>query len=183
MKRIFLALLALSFAQITHADGVIADASAFTAGTDVSEAYPGVILSTAEASMIVNDLDVTDPLHLISENTTAVYTTGTYFSHASGDIWSAGQCCGGDLALRADFTRPTFNVSVLFVNTDTDTAVLQIYDKHGNLLGEVLDRKSEPFTLSLTTPNKPIGFALATFGDTGRIASMAYTQPPRPKEE
>jgi len=183
MKRIFVTLMAVLISQITYADGVIADASAFSAGTDVSNSYPGVVLSTAEASMIVNDLDVTEPLHLISENTTAVYTTGTHFSHASGDIWSAGQCCGGDVALRADFTRPTFEVSVLFVNTDTDTAVLQIYDKQGNLLDELLDRKSEPFTLSLTTPDKPIGFALATFGDTGKIASIAYTQPPRPKQE
>lgn len=183
MKRIFLALLALSFVQITHADGVIADASAFTAGTDVSGVYPGVVLSTAEASMIVNDLDVTEPLHLTSELTTAVYTTGAYFNHASWDLWSAGQCCGADLALRMDFTRPTFNVAVLFVPDDTDTAVLQIYDKHGVLMSEVLDRQNTPFTLSLTTTNRPIGFALATFGDTGRIASLAYTQPPRPREE
>ena len=176
MRRIFLALLALSFAQITHADTVIADASAFSAGTDVSNAYPGVVLSTAEASMIVNDLVVTVPLRLISGNTTAVYTTGTYFYHASWDLWSAGQCCGPDLALRMDFTRPTSSVAVLFVPDDTDTAVLQIYDSGDNLLAEVLDRKNTPMTLSLNSPSVPIAYALATFGDTGRIATLSYTQ-------
>lgn len=183
MKRTCLALVALCFAQITHADGVIADASAFPDGTNVSNSYPGVVLATAQGAMIINGLDVTEPLHLISDLTTPVYTTGTYFSHAAGSLWSAGQCCGGDQVLRADFTRPTFNVSVLFVPDDTDSAVLQIYDKHDNLMGEVLDRQSEPFTLSLTTPNKPIGYALATFGDTGLIATVSYTQPPRPKSE
>jgi hypothetical protein len=158
----------------------IADPSAFTPGTDVSETYADVTLSTAVGSMVINGTDVSSPLTLISDATTPVYTTGSYFYNAfTGSIWSAGQCCGGTQVLRADFHRPVFEVAVTFIPDDTDTGILQIYDKQNRLLGEAIFRGSTPFTLTLETPNRPIAYALATFGDTGRLGSIAFLVPPR----
>lgn len=179
MKTLGFLLGSLLAPTLALADIEIADPSAFTQGTDVSNAYEGVTLSNAVGSMEIFDTTVTVPLTLISDLTTPVYTTGTVFAHLGGDIWSAGQCCGGTQVLRADFNGPVFEVSVLFLPDDTDTGVFQIYDKQGRLLGEEIFRSSAPFTLSLETPNRPIGYALATFGDTGRLGALAFRTPPR----
>jgi len=180
MKRIHLVILMLVGMPIAQAGIEIVDPSAFPAGTDVSSSYDGVTLSTAVGSMVINGTVVSVPLVLTSDFTTPVYTTGTAFNHSSGDIWSAGQCGGcGDEVLRADFDKPTFAVSVLFLPNDTDTGIVQIYDKQGRLLGEEIVRDSQPFTISLETPNRPIAYALATFGDTGRLGTLAFQTPPR----
>jgi hypothetical protein len=181
MKRI-IALLVVLIAAPSAAETVIIDPSAFAAGSDVSTAYKGVTLSTAQGTSQVIFLEVIEPLHLISDLTTPVYTTGTRFSHAAGDIWSANsQCCGSqELVLRVDFKGAVTSVAVLFDADDTDTAVLQVYDRRDQLLAETYQRFSGPNTMSLEAPPKTkIAYALATFADTGRIGAIAYSKPGR----
>jgi len=151
---------------------VVADPSAFPGGTDVSNAYPGVTLSTAEGSVGVIDTTVSSPLQLISNSTGPVFTTGSAFSHTSGDIWSAG-CCG-DEVLRADFVDGASFVSMQFLPTDTDTGFLQAYDADGVLLSDQLARSGAPFTLAFTATGTPIAYILATFGDTGRLGTLTF---------
>ena len=179
MKHAVAAVAGFLMTSLALADSQIVDPSVFAPGTDVSELYEDVVLSTAQGAMVIFGTDVVEPLHLISDLTTPVFTTGTAFAHSSGDIWSAGQCCGGDQVLRADFERPTFAVAVLFMPDDTDTGVLQIYDKQDRLLDEAVFRSGAAFTISLETPNRPIAYALATFGDTGRIGTLTFDIPPR----
>lgn len=167
------------FCTTAVADTVIVDPSSFPDGAEISHPNESVTLSTAQGAMVIEFLEVIEPLELTSELTTPVYAVGNVFAHAAGDIWSAGQCCGGDQVLRADFHRPTFSVAVHFLPTDTDTGVVQIYDKQGRLLDEALARDNVPFTISVDTPNRPIAYALATFGDTGRLGTLAYDVPPR----
>lgn len=181
MKRTLLAVSLALCLSVTYAETVIVDPSTVADGTDISTAFPNVVLATAVGSIVINDLDVTQPLTLTSDLTTPVFAVGGVFSHSSGSTWSAGQCCGGDEVLRADFDRPTFAVSVLFVPDDTDTGVLQIYDQQDRLLAEELVRDNQPFTISLETPRGPIAYALATFGDTGKLATLSYDIPPNPK--
>ncbi len=168
---------------VASAETIIVDPSAFADGADIGNAVDHVTLSTAQGSMVIEFLDVIEPLELTSDLTTPVFAVGGVFAHSAGDIWSAGQCCGGDQVLRADFERPTFSVAVHFLPNDTDTGVLQIYDGRGRLLAEQLARDNVPFTISVNTPNKPIAYALATYGDTGRISTLSFDMPPRPGVE
>ena len=96
-------------------------------------------------------------------------------------MWSANSlCCGSQTnVLKISFAKPaTTSVSVLFVADDSDTVVLQLYDREGVLLSETYQRINGPASVSLDAPpRKKIGFALATFADTGRIATVTYTVP------
>lgn len=165
----------------TLAGTVIIDPSAFTAGSDVSNAYPGVTLATGQGTMQVYDTTVYQSLHLTSDLTMPVYTTGTRFAHAAGDIWTANNyngCCGGDQVLRIDFGKSITSVAVQFYPDDTDTAVLQIYDRKGKLLAETYVRDSNAITLSLDAPPRSkIAYALATYADTGRIGAISISAP------
>ncbi len=123
--------------------------------------------------------------HLISDLTTPVYVnaTGNRFAHAAGDVWSANSlCCGNQTnVLKVSFATPATSVAVLFEAGD-DTAMLQIYDRRGVLLAETYQRLTGTHTVSLDAPpRKKIAFALATYGDTGRIGTVTYTVPTKGK--
>ncbi|MFO1392549.1 MAG: hypothetical protein U1F09_02115 [Steroidobacteraceae bacterium] len=186
MKRFMLLVAALLLSGVGYGETVIVDPSVYPAGTDVTAAYPGVRLNTAEGTSQVYYLEVWEPLHLISDVTLPVYVnaTGNRFAHPAGDVWSANSlCCGSQTnVLKITFDKPVSSVAVLF-DAGEDTAILQIYDHRGVLLAESYQRFTGPNTLSLDAPpKKKISFALATFGDTGRIGPVTYTVPAKGKK-
>lgn len=152
------------------------DPTVFPAGANVSMAYPNVILSTAQVSAEINDLDVVTPLRLISNNTGPVLTNGNVFLTDTGSAsWSADVRLGDD-ALRIDFQLPTTSISATIIPDDTDTAVMQIYDAQSQLLGEAIARMNVPFTLSLDAPgNTNIAFALVAPIDGASIGLIQAT--------
>lgn len=176
-----LAVLSLTVSSVVHADTAIIDPSAYAPGTDVSAAYAGATLSTAQGIMQVYDTTVYESLHLTSDAANPVYSTGSRFAHAVGDLWNANDyagCCGGDQVLKVEFRKAATSVAVQFYPDDTDTAVLQIYDRKSELLAETYVRQSGPHTVSLDAPRgKRIAYALATYADPGRIGPISFTVP------
>jgi hypothetical protein len=171
-RQLTVVIVAMASATVAQADPVLIDPSFYSSGTDISNLFDGVTLSTAQGSMEIFDTKVTDPLHLISDIIEPVLSDGTYFAHGGGSIWSAGQCCGRDDVLRIDFDGLATMVSVMFVPDDTDTGILQIYDSSDILLDEAIFRSSSNFDLTLSGDD--IAYALATFGDTGQIRIISY---------
>ena len=181
MKPLVVLAAMLSFPTVALAANVtIIDPSVYSAGTDISNAFPSVRLRTAQGTSQVFGVDVTEPLHLISDVVAPIYVSVTddRFAHAAGDVWSANSLCCGDQknVLKITFAgRIVSSVAVLFEADDTDTVVLQLYDSNDVLLRETYRRFSGPRSVSLTAPSgKRVAYALATFADTGRIATVSY---------
>lgn len=154
---------------------LILDPAAFPAGTDVSNLYSGVILSTAQGTSNMLGTTVIDPLHLTSTAMGSVFTNGQFFLTSSGStIWSASQFLGNNTIFRVDFGMAVGSVELLFSPDDTDTGVLQAYDASGALLDEQIFRSSSAsdFTLRVQNGGSPIAYILATYGDTGRIGRL-----------
>jgi hypothetical protein len=151
--------------QLTSLLGEVIDPSIFNAGTDVSNAYPNVTLSTAQVSAEINDLDVVTPLRLTSNVTGPVFTNGSVFlTDAGSSSWSA---------LRVDIQTARTSISATIVPNDTDTAVMQIYNSQGALIAETIARSSNEFVLSLAAPaNTTIAFALVAPIDGAEIKQI-----------
>lgn len=187
MRRVILLTAALLLCNFALAETVIIDPSVFPAGTDVTAAFKNVRLETAQATSQVYYLEVWEPLHLVSDLTTPVYVsaTGNRFAHAAGDVWSANSlCCDNQMdALKVSFRKPVTSVAVLFFPIGEDTFMLQSYGTNGELLAESYQRSADPTTISLDAPPRTkIGFALATFADTGRLGTVTYTTPAKRKK-
>jgi hypothetical protein len=186
MNRSILLAAVLLLCNVGFAETVIVDPSVFPAGTDVTTAYKNVRLETAQGTSQVYYLEVWESLHLTSDLTTPVYVsaTGNRFAHAAGDIWSANSlCCDNQMdVLKISFRKSVVSVAVLFLPIGSDTFMLQIYGINGELLAESYQRSADPTTISLDAPPKTkIGFALATFADTGRLGTVTYTTPAKRK--
>lgn len=173
-------LIATGFATRSEAELVTASPSAFGSGTIVSAAYEGVTLSHAQGALDTDGPVITVPLHLISSFSGPIYAEGTRFAHSGGAIWSAGPCCNDFTVLRADFSRLTSYVSMLFLPNDNDSGILQAYDAQHNLISEKVLISTAPFTLEIETPTAMIAYALATFGDTGELGYLTFDVAPVP---
>ena len=169
-------LMALSAFGTARATVITIDPASYADNTDLTGLFDTVELSTAQGFVDVIGTDVLVPLQLTSDTTEAVFAKNGLFANSTdtGLIWSA---TGGsfDDVLRADFLVPVISVSMLFLPNDIDTGFLQIYDRHDNLIDETIFRGSDPFTLTLSDPS--IAYALATYGDTGRLGALSYAVP------
>ncbi|MEZ6132743.1 MAG: CARDB domain-containing protein [Planctomycetaceae bacterium] len=141
----------------------------FSAGTDLTDAFPGVTLRVVGAD------GVTSTGAAVNSVTSSRASTGTrIFSNGGGTTFNSGSSW-----LRADFANPTAEVSIDVIGDDNiDPGILRAYDAAGNLLAEVIGSSvpagtPQPLSISRTLPDIAYILAAGQGGETAHLDNLA----------
>ncbi|MFK7751936.1 MAG: VPLPA-CTERM sorting domain-containing protein [Sedimentitalea sp.] len=157
---------------------VVIDPDAFADGTDISNAFSGVTLSTVFAGVGDPAIDITGTGAVYS-HTTGTASTGTRgFAHSvTNELWGNGSF----EYLRADFAAGASSVSLDFINNDNsdNNAELLAFDGMGNLVDSMLFAANLNGPETLTVSGN-ISYVFAYWDqanrlDNGALDNLQYT--------
>ena len=171
MKRfvLCLAVLALAFGSVWRADAVLIDPDAFANGTDITNAFPGITLTTVDLG--ANTFSVLSLSSGLASTGTQVFgrnNTGPNSVTWGDGIWEY---------LRIDIAAGATSATLDFIADDASdaNAVLAAYDGGGNLLTSAASVGifSTGQTVSLTVSDPNIATVLALGDPLGSLATIA----------
>jgi len=167
---------------IASAAMITINPSNYAAGTDLGNPYPKVTFTTAQGYVDFVDFDPTptlvETIHLTGPDLGSIFAQGPYMAGVNHVNWASDPLFSGYEVFKATFSLPVDFVSMTYFPDDTDTGVLGVFDRHGNLLSHQYLRSNETFALSYTADNKPIGYILASFDDPGYLGALSFNVKP-----